>query len=70
VELHAANGYLMEQFLSPHTNRRTDAWGGSVENRIRFVVETAREVVAAVGKEGTSPNALVRFQSPCGISLS
>jgi N-ethylmaleimide reductase len=50
VELHAANGYLMEQFLSPHTNQRTDVWGGSVENRIRFVVETAREAVAAVGK--------------------
>ncbi len=51
VELHAANGYLMEQFLSPHTNVRTDAWGGSVANRIAFVVETARATAAAIGGE-------------------
>lgn len=49
VELHAANGYLLEQFLSPHTNQRTDDWGGSVEKRIRFVVEVARETAAAIG---------------------
>jgi len=49
IELHAANGYLLEQFLSPDTNRRTDAWGGSVEKRIRFVVDVARECVAAIG---------------------
>lgn len=49
VELHAANGYLMEQFLSPDTNQRTDAWGGSVEKRMRFVVEVAREAAAAIG---------------------
>jgi N-ethylmaleimide reductase len=49
VELHAANGYLLEQFLSPTTNQRTDAWGGSVEKRIKFVVEVARETVAAIG---------------------
>lgn len=51
VELHAANGYLLEQFLSPDTNRRTDAWGGSIENRIRFVVEVARESAAAIGAD-------------------
>lgn len=39
VELHAASGYLPEQFLSSGTNRRTDAYGGSVENRVRFVLE-------------------------------
>ena len=49
VELHAANGYLLEQFLSPDTNQRSDAWGASVENRLRFVVEVARETAAAIG---------------------
>lgn len=49
IELHAANGYLLEQFLSPDTNRRTDAWGGSIDKRIRFVVEVARETAAAIG---------------------
>lgn len=49
VELHAANGYLLEEFLSPVTNRRTDAWGGSVEKRLRFVVEVARETAATIG---------------------
>ena len=49
VELHAANGYLLEEFLSPATNQRTDAWGGSVDKRMRFVVEVARETAAAIG---------------------
>jgi N-ethylmaleimide reductase len=49
VELHGANGYLMEQFISPDTNRRSDAWGGSVEKRLGFVLEVARQVVAAIG---------------------
>jgi 2,4-dienoyl-CoA reductase-like NADH-dependent reductase (Old Yellow Enzyme family) len=44
VEVHAAHGYLLHQFLSPLTNRRTDAWGGSFENRTRLV----RDVVSAV----------------------
>jgi N-ethylmaleimide reductase len=51
VELHGANGYLLEQFLSPQTNQRTDAWGGSVEKRLAFVLEVTREVAAAVGGE-------------------
>lgn len=51
VELHAANGYLLEQFLSPHTNRRTDQYGGNIENRIRFVVEVTEAVAHAIGKE-------------------
>ena len=51
VELHAANGYLFEQFLNPHSNVRTDSYGGSIENRGRFVVETARAVSDAIGPE-------------------
>ena len=42
VELHAANGYLLDQFLSPLANQRTDEYGGSVENRARFVLEVAK----------------------------
>jgi len=49
VELHAANGYLLEEFISPQTNRRTDAWGGSVEKRLRFVANVARAAAAAIG---------------------
>lgn len=51
VELHAANGYLLEQFLSPYSNIRDDEYGGSIENRCRFVLETAQAVVAAIGKD-------------------
>ncbi|MGD1031972.1 MAG: NADH:flavin oxidoreductase/NADH oxidase [Opitutaceae bacterium] len=47
LEIHAAHGYLAHEFLSPLSNRRTDRYGGSFENRIRFVVETARAVRAA-----------------------
>ncbi len=53
VELHSANGYLLEQFLNPHTNQRTDAYGGSVENRVAFVVATAKAVAERIGKEKT-----------------
>ena len=51
IELHGANGYLIEQFLNPHTNRRDDAWGGDVERRLRFPVEVARATAAAIGGE-------------------
>jgi len=51
VELHGANGYLIQQFLHPHTNRRDDAWGGSVENRVRFGLEVARAVADEIGPE-------------------
>ncbi|MGW7367149.1 alkene reductase [Streptomyces sp. NPDC054841] len=53
VELHGANGYLIHQFLSTNTNQRTDEWGGSVENRIRFAAEVTRAVVEAIGAERT-----------------
>ena len=51
VELHAASGYLPEQFLSSKTNLRTDEYGGSVENRARFIVETLAAMVEAAGAE-------------------
>ncbi|MBC6697516.1 alkene reductase [Hymenobacter puniceus] len=53
VELHAANGYLLEQFLNPHSNQRTDEYGGSLENRARFVLEVVDATVAAIGAERT-----------------
>mgnify|MGYP000857510873 FL=1 len=49
VEVHAANGYLIDQFLNTATNRRTDRWGGSVENRIRFALEVSKAVATAIG---------------------
>ncbi len=51
VEIHAAHGYLLSQFLSPYTNRRGDRWGGSLENRLRFPVEVIRRVRREVGPE-------------------
>ncbi|MGA5069112.1 alkene reductase [Streptomyces exfoliatus] len=51
VEIHGANGYLLQQFLSPAANRRTDEYGGSPQNRARFVVEVVTEVAKAVGPE-------------------
>lgn len=49
VELHSANGYLLHEFLSPASNQRTDAYGGSPEARARFVIEVAQAVVAEIG---------------------
>jgi N-ethylmaleimide reductase len=49
VELHAANGYLIDQFLNTASNTRTDGWGGTVEGRIRFAVEAARRAAARIG---------------------
>ena len=51
VELHAANGYLLEQFMHPHSNRRTDGYGGGDVQRNRFVKETAQLVARAIGPE-------------------
>ncbi|XDD46391.1 alkene reductase [Leptospira sp. WS39.C2] len=53
VELHAANGYLLEQFLHPSSNQRKDEYGGSIENRNRFILEVAKAVSEAIGKEKT-----------------
>lgn len=51
VELHGANGYLINQFINTASNRRRDSWGGSFENRIRFAVEIARQAAARIGKD-------------------
>jgi N-ethylmaleimide reductase len=51
VELHAANGYLLEQFIRPNSNQRTDAYGGPIEGRARFVLEAADAVIRAIGKD-------------------
>ncbi|MFP5114979.1 NADH-dependent flavin oxidoreductase [Bacillaceae bacterium C204] len=54
VELHGANGYLIQQFFSPHSNRRADRWGGTLEKRLTFplaVVDEVKRVVAEYGKE-------------------
>ena len=68
VEVHGANGYLVEQFLSPNTNQRTDRYGGSVENRARFAVEVAEAVAAEVGAARTgirlSPHGLAGDMAP------
>lgn len=63
VELHGANGYLLEQFLSPVSNIRTDDYGGSIENRCRFVIEVVKAVAAAIGADRTG----IRL-SPYGVA--
>jgi N-ethylmaleimide reductase len=62
VELHSANGYLLEQFLSPFSNVRKDSYGGNMENRCRFVLEVAAAVADAIGKYKTG----IRL-SPYGV---
>lgn len=51
VELHAANGYLLEQFIRPNSNIRTDQYGGPIQNRARFVLEVAAATANAIGKD-------------------
>jgi N-ethylmaleimide reductase len=51
VELHGANGYLIKQFLNPHSNTRTDQYGGGIENRSRFLLEVTKRVASAIGKD-------------------
>ena len=77
VEVHGANGYLIDQFLRDGTNTRTDAYGGSIENRTRFLLEVVDAVTAAVGPSAracasrrrtgrtTSPTAI---RSACSIT--
>ena len=63
VELHSANGYLLEQFLSPVSNIRKDDYGGSIEKRCRFVLEVVSAVAQSIGKEKTG----IRL-SPYGVA--
>ena len=63
VELHAANGYLLEQFISPVSNQRTDSYGGSIENRCRFILEVVDNVIKSIGANKTS----IRL-SPFGVA--
>ncbi len=51
IELHSANGYLLEQFIRPNTNIRTDRYGGTIEHRSRFVLEVADAAIQAIGKD-------------------
>ncbi len=51
VEVHAANGYLPHQFLAPSSNQRTDAYGGSPENRARLTIEITKAVAEAIGAD-------------------
>jgi N-ethylmaleimide reductase len=53
VEIHGANGYLIDQFINPASNQRDDEYGGSIENRIRFALEVAQEVIAEIGSGNT-----------------
>ncbi len=51
IELHGANGYLLEQFIRPNSNQRTDSYGGPIKNRARFVLEVAEATIKAIGKD-------------------
>lgn len=53
VEIHGANGYLIQQFFAPNANKRVDAYGGGIENRVRFAIEVARAVADEIGANRT-----------------
>jgi 2,4-dienoyl-CoA reductase-like NADH-dependent reductase (Old Yellow Enzyme family) len=85
VEVHAAHGYLLHQFLSPAANQRKDRWGGSPENRLRFILEVARAIrrvwpqdkplffrISSVDESGWSLEDSVRMASElkaCGVDV-
>lgn len=54
VEIHGANAYLIQQFLAPSANTRTDAYGGSIENRARFAIEVAQAIADEIGGDRTA----------------
>ena len=62
VEIHGANGYLIDQFINTASNKRSDLYGGSIENRSRFALEVAQQIVAAIGANKTG----IRL-SPYGV---
>lgn len=53
VEIHGANGYLINQFIGENSNKRTDEYGGSIENRARFAIEVAKAIIDEIGAERT-----------------
>jgi N-ethylmaleimide reductase len=54
IEIHGANGYLVQQFLAPNANTRTDQYGGSIENRARFAIEVAAAIAEEIGADRTA----------------
>lgn len=70
VEIHGANGYLVDQFLNTASNKRHDQWGGSLENRLRFAVEVVKAVSKKIGKEHVgirvSPYGVFNGMESCG----
>ncbi len=71
VELHGANGYLLEQFIRPNSNQRTDQYGGPIENRARFVLEVVDAVIAAIGRDKVgirlSPSGVFNDMAPLAL---
>ena len=71
IEIHAANGYLFEQFINGALNTRTDRYGGSIENRLRFVLEALDAITEAIGGSRTGIRVapirpLRRYAPVCG----
>jgi 2,4-dienoyl-CoA reductase-like NADH-dependent reductase (Old Yellow Enzyme family) len=64
VQLHCAHGFLLSEFISPHTNRRTDKWGGSTENRTRLIVEIVHGIRHTLGRDYP---VLVKLNSEDGL---
>ena len=64
VEIHGANGYLLQQFFSPHANRRSDQWGGSIENRAAFPIAVLEEVQEIVRRNAYRPFSIGYRLSP------
>ena len=64
VEIHGANGYLLQQFFSPHANRRCDQWGGSIENRALFPIAVLEEVQEIVRRNAYRPFSIGYRLSP------